>query len=108
MLLTYGASPLAATYPELADKVVHATLMLGENRLTGVDLAPALYREPQGFTLQLHLTDVTDAQRIYNTLSPGGTIKLPLQKTFWAELFAVFTDRFGTPWEINCSGKPSM
>ncbi len=104
-LVTYGASPLASTYPELADKVVHASLQVGEQRLTGVDLAPAQYKKPTGFTIQLNLDDVDQARRIYATLSPEGTIKMPLQKTFWAELFAVFTDRFGTPWEINCSGK---
>lgn len=106
-LVRYGTSPLAATFPDLADKVLHATLVLGDDRLTGVDLAPTHYRAPQGFSIQLNLTSPADAQRIYHTLSPGGQIKMPLQKTFWAELFAVFHDRFGIPWEINCSGKAS-
>jgi len=25
-----------------------------------------------------------------------------LEETFWAQRFAMVTDRFGTPWMINC------
>jgi PhnB protein len=31
---------------------------------------------------------------------------MPLQETFWAARFAMFRDRFGTPWMINCE-KPA-
>ena len=106
-LQTYGASPLAATYPQLADKVLHATLIVGHSRLTGVDLAPERYRQPAGFTIQLNLDNPDDARRIFDALSPDSRIHMPLQKTYWAELFAVFTDRFGTPWELNCGRAPT-
>lgn len=87
----------------MADKILHATLQLEGGRITGVDTLPVEYKKPQGFALQLNLSSPEDAQRIYAALTPEGEIGMPLQKTFWSELFAVFTDRFGTPWEINCS-----
>jgi PhnB protein len=42
------------------------------------------------------------AERIFQTLAEGGKVVMPLQKTFWSPAFGVVTDRFGTPWEINC------
>jgi PhnB protein len=27
---------------------------------------------------------------------------MPMEETFWAQRFAMFTDKFGTPWMINC------
>ena len=106
-LVTYGVSPLAAQYPELADRILHATLMVGQNRLSGVDVSPSRYEKPGGFTIQLNLDSVDDATRIYEALAVDGKLVMPLQKTFWAALFGVLTDRFGTPWEINCSGTSS-
>jgi len=29
-------------------------------------------------------------------------VRMPLQKTFWAERFVMLVDQFGTPWMINC------
>ena len=44
---------------------------------------------------------VEEAERIYNALSEGGEIFMALQETFWADRFAMFSDRFGAPWMIN-------
>lgn len=103
LMLPYGASPAAAEHPDLADKIIHATLVLGETTLAGVDVPPAQYKPPQGFTLLLNVDRGEDARRIFAILSEAGKVLVPLQPTFWAELYAVLTDRFGTPWKINCS-----
>ena len=100
-LLTYGESPLAATYPHLSDKVLRATLQLADTTLSGADADPASYTPPRGFNLQLNLAREEDAQRVFDALSFGGTVHVPLQKTFWTERYAVLTDRFGIPWKIN-------
>ena len=31
-------------------------------------------------------------------------MRLPIQKTFWAERFGMLTDRFGIPWMVNYAG----
>ena len=108
LILPYGASPAAAQHPDFADKIIHATLALGEVMVAGVDVAPAQYVPPQGFTLTLNLNSQDDARRIFANLSEGGKVLMPLQPTFWAELYAVLTDRFGTPWKINCSSTSSV
>ena len=43
-----------------------------------------------------------DAERLFTELAVGGTVRVPLQQTFWTLRFGVLTDRFGIPWAINC------
>ncbi len=51
----------------------------------------------------LDIKDVAEAERVYAALSEAGSVMMPLAQTFWAQRFAMLTDRFGTPWMINCS-----
>jgi PhnB protein len=101
MMLKYGESPIAADTPALADKVLHATLQLDGQRLTGADVPSDRYVKPQGFALQLNIDDPSEAERIFNALAEGGMVQFPLQQTFWAERYGMVIDAFGTPWEIN-------
>jgi PhnB protein len=101
-LAKYGEATAPPPAPELAGKVFHATLQVGEQTITGVDIAFAEYRKPQGFHVQLNLHDLRQAKQIFNTFAEGGHVAMPLQSTLWAQAFGVVTDRFGTPWEINC------
>jgi PhnB protein len=104
-VLRYGESPMAAENADFAEKVVHATLKVGEQMLTGADVRPGVYVRPQGLAVQLNIDDVGEARRVFAALAEGAEVKMALQKTFWADEYALFTDRFGTPWEINCTQK---
>lgn len=98
---TYGSSPVAETNRALEHKIIYATLQLASQTLTGADVPPGSYEKPRSFSLQLNVPRDEDAQRVFDTLAIGGVIHMTLQKTFWAEHYAVVTDRFGVPWEIN-------
>jgi len=102
-LLSYGSSPAVSTVPEgWRSKIVHATLVLADgNRLLGADLLPEQFERPQGVYLLAALRDAAEAQRVFDALADGGSVKMPLQKTFWSPSFGVVVDRFGTPWEIT-------
>ena len=84
------------------DKILHATLKVGDQRLTGADLQSAEYQIPKGFAVQLNIDDPDQAKLIFEAFIVGGVIQFPLQKTFWAKYYGLLTDRFGIPWEINC------
>ena len=58
------------------------------------------YQQRLGGTIQID--DTAEAERIFKSLSEGGTVTLPLQQTFWAPRFGMFVDRFGIPWMVNC------
>lgn len=103
LMMTYGSVPGELSHPELRDKIVHATLKVGDQTLTGADVLSAAYEKPTGFAMQLNTDQPEEARRIYEVLAEGATVAMALQKTFWAEHYAILTDRFGTPWEINCA-----
>jgi PhnB protein len=88
--------------PESRDKVMHASMTFGGGVLMGTDAPPA-YRKPiQGMSVSLQLTDPQEAERLFTALAEGGTVTMPMEETFWALRFGAVTDRFGTPWMINC------
>ncbi|MGH8133899.1 MAG: VOC family protein [Steroidobacteraceae bacterium] len=101
--MTYGEAPGAEPVsPEVRNQIIHARLDLGDQFLLGCDAPADRYQAPQGFNLMAAVDKPADAERIFNTLAEGGTITMPFQETFWAHRFGMVTDRFGTPWMVNC------
>jgi PhnB protein len=88
--------------PEWRDKIMHARLQLGNQTLMGSDAPLDRYEAPKGFYVNVGIREPADAERIFQALSQNGTVRMPLQKTFWAERFGMLVDRFGIPWMINC------
>src|SRR3982074_2350494 len=98
-MTAYGDSPMADDVPAgWHDKIVHATLRIGDSVLTAADVPPDAYRKPQGFSISLTPGTAEEAERIFNALAENGTVEIPLQETFWALRFGMLVDRFGTPW----------
>ena len=103
VMMAYGDSPMAEqTSPGWRKKIVHATVNLGDHRLTGADLPPESYQKPQGFSVMLNIVDAAEADRIFKALAENGAVHVPIQETFWALRFGMVVDQFGTPWLINC------
>lgn len=105
-LMTFGESPMAGqTPPEVRNHVMHATLAIDGSLIQASDAPPPNYQPTSGMSLAVSLDNVAEAERIFNGLSEGGQVTMPLQQTFWAARFGMLTDRFGTPWMINCEVK---
>jgi PhnB protein len=103
MMMTYGETPMAQqTPPELRNKIAHARLTVGDKVLMGGDPPPEHFEEVKGCSVSLSVDDPADAERIFNALAANGTVRMPLQKTFWAIRFGMLVDRFGIPWMVNC------
>ena len=103
MMLTHGESPMAdKTPPEWRERIMHARLIVGEQALMGADSPPEYYEGNKGFSVSIGVENTATAERVFNGLAEGGTVRMPLQKTFWAASFGMLIDRFGIPWMINC------
>ncbi|HWR15792.1 MAG TPA: VOC family protein [Terriglobales bacterium] len=101
--MTHGESPMADQTPaNFKDKIMHTSLQIGDAVLMGSDAPPQHFCKPQGFSVSINVTDIAEAERIYKELSDGGEVMMPLGETFWAQRFAMFTDKYGTPWMVNC------
>jgi PhnB protein len=102
---THGDSPMKDSVPpDWHDKIMHASLKVGDKVLMGSDAPPDRYTAPKGFFISIALPSATDGERIFNALTEGGTVTMPFQKTFWATGFGMGADRFGIPWMVNCEG----
>jgi uncharacterized glyoxalase superfamily protein PhnB len=40
--------------------------------------------------------------QLFSNLADGGSVTMPLEKTYWAEAFGMVTDKFGVKWMVNC------
>lgn len=103
LLLTYAESPAANDVaPDRAQRIMHARLVIDGRALLASD---AVSEDPfegiRGFALSMNYDSVDEAQRVFSELSDGGTVQMPLQRTFWAEAFGMLVDRYGTPWMVN-------
>jgi PhnB protein len=110
-LMRMGDTPLQEGALELSaeDKqlVMHVALpILNGHVLMGTDAPKSM-----GFTMNfgnnmyimLEPDTRAEADRLYEKLSEGGKIEMPLQVMFWGDYFGSFTDRFGIQWMINTS-----
>jgi PhnB protein len=103
MLMTYGQSPEPEQCPPGAkDLVMHASLKLGDRTLMASDVPPSMGPKPMaGFALSLNYPTADEARRIFDALAQGGSVTMPMTKTFWSEAFGMLVDRFGTPWMVG-------
>jgi len=102
-MIPHAGTPAADHVPpEWHDKIMHARLTVGDETLMGSDAPPGRYEAMKGFSVTLGIADPADAERIFQALAQGGTVRMPIQPTFWAQRFGMLVDRFGTPWMINC------
>lgn len=84
------------------DLVVHAALQVGDAMLMASD-APGS-GAPASTYVHYEAKDVDDARRVFEALSEGGEVEMPIEKTFWSPAFGSCTDRWGTLWMV---GAPS-
>ena len=103
MMVTYEGTPAATQVPAaFGKKIVHARLVAGELVLMGCDAPAERFSKPQGFSVSLMVDAPAEAERVFQALAEGGKVSMAIQKTFWAERFAMFVDQFGIPWMVNC------
>ena len=57
------------------------------------------------FSLSFHPGSVEMADKLFNNLSAGGTVMVPMSKAPWGDYFGMFTDKFGIKWMINHRAK---
>ena len=82
-------------------KVMHASLRIGECRVMVSDGCESGDEGFKGFSLSLTVADEAEATRVFAVLSDGGTVKMPIGKTFWSPCFGIVEDRFGVSWMIT-------
>ncbi|WP_417607410.1 VOC family protein [Primorskyibacter flagellatus] len=87
------------------DMVMNMAMSLGSAIVMASDNTEEMYEKPQGFRISIAPTSREDFDRIYGALAQDvESVEMVPDETFWAERFAMFTDRYGTPWMLNYEG----
>jgi PhnB protein len=86
--------------PELANKVMHAQVRIGDTEVMISDGECGGQAKFQGFSLTLNAANEAEADRLFAALSEDGQVRMPLTKTFFSPRFGMLADRFGLGWMI--------
>ena len=104
MLMRYKESPeplpSGMCAPNSDEKVMHSEFTIGDSKLMASDGYGGGKPEFKGFSLSLDARDDADAKRLFDALAEGGTVQMPLGKTFFASSFGMVADRFGMAWMV--------
>ncbi len=92
------------------NRIMHISLPISKDTiLMASDILPSMgHILPEGSNcyISLHPSSREEADRLYNGLSDGGTIEMPIEDQFWGDYFGSFIDKFGVKWMINYNPKP--
>lgn len=87
------------------NKIMHVSLPIGEGHvLMATDVILSEGQKPvegNNFSIAVGADSKEEAERIFNGLSDGGKIEMPLCDTFWGAYFGMFEDKFGIQWMVN-------
>lgn len=101
MLMRFKDSPETPTCgPVPGDKVMHASLRIGDTTVMASDGRCAGQPSFQGFSLSISVPTEAEADRLFAALANGGQVQMPLAKTFFSPRFGMVADRFGVGWMI--------
>ena len=86
--------------PGALDKVMHASLKIGDTNVLISDGDCKNQTKFQGFALSLYAANEAEADKLFNALAEGGQVQMPLAKTFFSPRFGMLHDRFGVMWMV--------
>lgn len=97
-LVRHREMPGSQVPPDWGDKVVHARIEIAGGVLMGADIPTA--ESMRSAYLSLSVDSEAEAERLYGLLTAGGEIFMKMEKTPFANRFAMLRDRFGTSWML--------
>jgi len=86
--------------PGAENKVMHASVRIGDTAVMASDGRCQGRPSFQGFALSLTAANDAEADRWFAALGDGGQVQMPLTKTFFSSRFGTVADRFGVSWMI--------
>lgn len=80
---------------------MHASIWIGETMVMMSDGCSSDKGSFDGFRLSICPKNEDEAKKFFDALSEGGSVEMPLAKTFWSPCYGMCTDQFGVGWMVN-------
>lgn len=92
--------------PEQENRVMHVAIQLPDGQMImASDVLEGMGSHVEGnnISISVHPDSKPEADGIFNALTEGGTVTMPIADQFWGDYFGSLTDRFGINWMVNYS-----
>lgn len=111
MLMRYKESPEpqppGMLPPGNGDKVMHASMRIGDITLFASDGMCSGKPDFRGVSLSLTVANAEEAEHVFAALENGGQVLMPMTKTFFSPRFGMVADRFGVSWMVIVAAEPA-
>ena len=92
-----------------AEKIMHISLPIGKtSTLMGSDTPGFMGRHNENETrskISITAESKDEADKLFNGLSAGGTVEMPVGDSPWGSYFGMFRDKYGIEWMVNFESK---
>ncbi|MEK3787034.1 MULTISPECIES: VOC family protein [Paenibacillus] len=107
MISTFGDSPSDPNHPtppEAKDRIMHASIKIGDSMLMLSDTFPGMpHTKGDNVTVSVQADSPEEARTIFGKLQEGGNVIMPIQETFWSPAYGMVTDKYGVLFHVNCN-----
>ena len=86
------------------DKIMHIALPIGKNVLKGNDVPEFMGRTNENENRSkraISAESKEEADKLFNRLSVGGQIEMPMTDSPWGTYFGMFRDKYGIEWMVD-------
>lgn len=105
MLSRYKDAPPELAFTEAEkEKIMHVSLPIGKDTVLMGSDTPELAGMVNGgsnFSISVSADSENEAEKIFNKLSEGGQVTMPIEKSFWNAYFGMLVDKFGVQWMVS-------
>ena len=87
-----------------SEKIMHIALPIGKGNILMASDVPEAYPKAvagSGYSISVTADSEQEAKKIFDGLSEGGKVTVPLDKAFWGALFGMLSDKFGVQWMVS-------
>ncbi len=89
-----------------ANKIMHIALPIGKNFLIANDIPESMGRVSENENrskIKISTESKEEADKLFNGLSVGGKVEMPIADSPWGSYFAMLRDKYGIEWIIEFS-----
>ncbi|MES2014518.1 MAG: VOC family protein [Patescibacteria group bacterium] len=91
-----------------ANKIMRIVLPIGKNILIANDVPESMGRVNENENrskISITAESKDEADKLFNGLSVGGTVEMPMAESPWGTYFAMFRDKYGIEWTVEFDAK---